>query len=124
MKNSELKIIILVKQFTLNLDDILSRYPNREKVLIDKIKLLIYDILELIYESNYMPLDNNKKERINAQLKLLSKLNVLDFLMEESYKKGYITENQFKEKENILTEINKLVKGWIAYGKSNNKGNN
>ena len=94
-----------------------------EKVLKDKLKLLVYEIIELIYETNYMPLDKYRNERIQYQIKILSKISVMDLLLEESYRKGYITESIFHDKSTELINLTKKVKGWIVYEKNNGARN-
>lgn len=123
MKNDKFKIIIITKEFLFDIEDILCRFPNKEKVLKDKFKSLIYEIIELIYEANYLMLDKYKDERIRLQLKVMSKLSLLDLLLEESYRKGYITENIFTNKSKQLSDLFIKIKGWIAYEKNNNKTN-
>lgn len=90
MKNDKLKIIILAKEFLFDIDSILCRFPNKEKVMRDKIKSLIYEIIELIYESNYLNLNTYEERRVILQSRILSKISVIDLLLEESYRKGYI----------------------------------
>ena len=117
MRDDKFKIIVITKEFLFDLDDILCRFPNKEKVLKDKYKILIYEIIELIYESNYLMLDIYRDERIRLQIKIISKISILDLLLEESYRKGYITESIFRNKSKILSELSIKIKGWISYEK-------
>lgn len=119
MRDDKFKIIVIAKEFSFDLNNILCRFPNREMVLKDRIKLLIYEIIELIYEANYMPLDRYSNDRIKNQIKVLSKISVIDYLLEESYRKGYITENIFRNKSKELSDLSIKIKNWIAYEKSN-----
>lgn len=123
MRDDKFKIIVITKEFLFDLDDILCRFPNKEKVLKDKYKILIYEIIELIYESNYLMLDKYRDERIRLQIKIISKISLLDLLLEESYRKGYITESIFRNKSKILSELSIKIKGWISYEKNNSKRN-
>ena len=123
MNSDKLKIIINIIKYIIDLDDILVRYPNREKILKDRVKSISYDILELVYRANYLEVEVYNKERIEIQSNILAKISFLDFLFEESYHKGYITESIFNKKIEELSNINNNVKKWILYGKSNSKGN-
>ncbi len=123
MKDEKFKIVVLTKEFLFDINDILCRFPNNEKVLKDKMKSIIYEMLELIYAANYMSLDKYKKERNQLQIKILSKISLIDLLLEESYRKGYITESIFHNKSAVLTNLSVMVKRWIVYEKSNSKGN-
>lgn len=123
MRDDKFKIIVITKEFLFDLDDILCRFPNKEKVLKDKYKILIYEIIELIYESNYLMLDIYRDERIRLQIRIISKISLLDLLLEESYRKGYITESIFRNKSKILSKLSIKIKGWISYEKNNSKRN-
>ena len=46
------KIIINIKKTILYLDKIIINFPNNERVLKDKIKTTMYDILEMCYLAN------------------------------------------------------------------------
>lgn len=119
MYNDKFKIIVIAKEFLFNLNDILCRFPNSEKVLKDKIKIVIYEILELIYDANYLPLDKYNDDRIRIQINILSKISMLDLLLEESYRKGYITEGIFCDNSKKMSDLFIKVKGWIVYEKDN-----
>ena len=123
MKEDKFKIIVLTKEFLFDLDSILCRFPNKEKVIRDKFKSTLYELIELIYESNFLMLDKYLEERIRLQLKVLSKISLLDLLLEESYRKGYISESISKNKIKQLSNISSKIKGWIAYEKNNSKTN-
>ena len=86
--NTELRIITLMKDFTLSLDNILINYPKKERILTDNIKKTSFEIVELLY------LANISYEKEQYQRKALGKLSMLDFYFECSYKKHYISEKQ------------------------------
>ena len=96
-----------MKQFILSLDDFLVNYPKSEKILKDKIKSTRYEILELIL------LANLKQDKLVEQQLIISKINMLDFYFEESYKKKYISEKLCLKKVQELSNITKMVYGWI-----------
>ena len=123
MKSDKFKIIVIIKKFVLELDNILVRFPNKEKVLKDRLKSSLYDIIEFIYNANYLSLDINSNERILLQCKILSKLSLIDFFFEEAYKKGYLTESLFHKEINILSDLTTKIKSWMLYEKSNDKRN-
>ena len=68
-------------------------------------------VLELIYEANSSIDKNNYLDKIS------SKLSMLDFYFEESFKKKYISERQALRKTNELSVITKMMYGWIKNGK-------
>ena len=109
--NNEFRIIKNMKQFILSLDILLINYPKSEKILKDKIKSTSYEILELIL------LANLKQEKLIEQQLIISKLNMLDFYFEESYKKKYISEKTCLYKVQELSNITKMIYGWLKSGK-------
>ena len=108
--NNEFRIIKNMKQFILSLDILLINYPKSEKILKDKIKSTSYEILELIL------LANLKQDKLVEQQLIISKINMLDFYFEESYKKKYISEKTCMRKVQELSNITKMVYGWIKNG--------
>lgn len=112
------KIIVSAKNLIFEIDNILENFPKKEKVLRDKLKEYSYDILEYIYEANNLPIDDS---RILIQRKILTKINMLDFFMEESYKKKYISENICIKTTRTIKELSNMVSGWIKYEKGKNK---
>ena len=96
--------------YILSLDDFLVNYPKSEKILKDKIKSTSYEILELIL------LANLKQDKLVEQQLIISKINMLDFYFEESYKKKYISEKTCMRKVQELSNITKMVYGWIKNG--------
>ena len=108
--NNEFRIVKNMKQFILSLDSFLINYPKNEKVLKDKIKSTSYEILELIL------LANLKHEKLEEQQLIISKISMLDFYFEESYKKKYISEKTCIHKVHELSVITKMIYGWIKNG--------
>jgi hypothetical protein len=107
---SDLKIVVLMKRFILDLNSFLVNFPKNEKVLIDSIRKESFECLELIFFAN------NVFERENIQKQIMSKISMLDFFLEYSYKMKYISEKQAMKKSNELNVITKLLYGWIKNG--------
>ena len=95
-----------MKIFIINLNNILINYPKKELVLKTRMINTSYDILELI---NLCNLDS-KKDNFNI---LLSKIYMLDFYLEVSYKNKYINEKICNNKALELERIKKMIYGWI-----------
>lgn len=105
-------IIKYMKNFIMSLDNIVINYPRKENVIKDRLFNDSLDILYLIYLANY------SEERKNIQIKILSKISMLDFYLERSLKNKYISEKVCQKKCNELLTITKLVYGWIKSAKS------
>ncbi len=105
-------IVKNMKNFIMSLDNIVVNYPRKENVIKDRLFNDSLDILYLIYKANY------SKDRKNIQIKILSKISMLDFYLERSLKNKYISEKQCLKKSNQLFTITKMVHGWIKSDKS------
>ena len=101
-----------MKKFIMYIDEVIINYPKREYVLKDRILYYSYDILELIYKANF------NKERYHLQMDILSKLSMLDFCLEMSLHKKIISEKKLKSSTNMLSEIAKMVYGWVDADKN------
>ena len=102
--NNNFKIELKLKDFILDLDGILINFPKREYILKDKIEKTSLDILELIF------LVNNTLDKSYLDI-ILSKISMLDFYLEKSYKKKYINKKLLERKIYELTTITKMIYG-------------
>lgn len=109
---NEFLIVKNMKQFIMSLDNIIINYPRKENVIKDRLLNDSLDILYSIYEANY------SKNRKNIQIKILSKISMLDFYLERSLKNKYISEKECLKKSNQLLTITKMIHGWIKSDKS------
>lgn len=109
---NEFLIVKNMKQFIMSLDNIIINYPRKENVIKDRLLNDSLDILYSIYEANY------SKNRKNIQIKILSKISMLDFYLERSLKNKYISEKECLKKSNQLLTITKMVHGWIKSDKN------
>ena len=95
-------IVKYMKKFILDLDDLLNNCPKKDYCNKDLIYKESLNILELIYNSNYIDVDNRK----NIQIMILSKINMLDFYIERLYLKKYISQKQLLKKISEIEKIN------------------
>lgn len=108
--NSDFLIVKNMKIFIQSIDNIIVNYPKKEMIIKNRLLNDSLDILELIYLANYHKEVNKKKD---IQMKILSKISMLDFYLERSYLNKYISEKVFQNKANQLNKIIKMVHGWI-----------
>ena len=109
MNNDKFKIARYVKEFILGLEEITVNYPKRYFELKGRLVNESYNLLELIYLANYTEIKNRKP----IQIKALMKINMLDFYLEESFKKKIISEGQSLKMCDKLLKINKMLFKWI-----------
>ncbi len=111
MKDKEkFKVINEMKKFIDFINEILVNYPRKSYVLKDKIESTSYDILELIYISNLID------DRLDKQKEVLAKISMLDYFLEISYDKKYISLKKLTQGTKLLEIVRKLMFGWIKSG--------
>ena len=98
-----------IKEFIMMLDDYLINYPRKYYELRNRLVNDSYELLELVYIANYTEIN----ERKNLQVKALVKVNLIDFYIEQSFKKKIISERQSIKLSNKLLGINKMLFKWI-----------
>ncbi len=113
--NNDFKLIILVKNYILSLEDLLINVPNKDYYNKNTMRSYLDDILFLIYLINN---HKDKNVKINLKYVLLSKVNMLNFYIERYHKLKYISKKQVFQNATKIEEITKVIYGWI---KSNDK---
>ena len=98
------------------LDDYLINYPKRYYELRNRLVNDSYYLLELIYKANYTELKFRKPIQVEAMMKI----NLLDFYIEESFKRKIISEKQSVKISNKLFTINKMLYKWMDNEKCKN----
>ena len=88
-----------------------ENFPNKYKVLRDRIIGCCYDILKHIYRANIFQDINEKKE-------IIVEIQLLNFYLEEAVRKDILTNKKLISYTNHLLEINKMVRSWFKYEKS------
>lgn len=108
--NDKFLIVKSIKKFILDLDALLINFPRKDFVNKDGLYKEAIALLENVYLANNA-FDKNKK--LEYQVVVLSKINILDFYIERAYKMKYISEKQCLKKMYDLDLISKMVFGWI-----------
>lgn len=113
MKNNDrFNVINEIKRFVEYTDEILVNYPKKSYVLKDQIEKTSYDILELVYYTNIIP------DRLDYQKKIIAKLSMLDYYLELSYNKRYISLKKMNQGSRMIETIRKLMYGWVSSNES------
>lgn len=97
-----------IKNFILSLDSILINYPKKDIIIKKRIINTSFELLELVYLAN-----NKIDNKENIKYECLSKISMIDFYFEYSYKKNYIFLKNLNTYIFNLTKINKMLHGWI-----------
>lgn len=85
-----------------------ENFPNKYTVLKNKIISSCYNILEWIYRANVFQSREDKKE-------IIVHVQMLNFYLEESLRKGILTNKKFISYTAHLLKIDKMVRGWFKY---------
>ncbi len=102
MKQDKFKIINLIKELIVNIDQNLVNFPKKEIELKHKIKETSYNLLLLSYEANNT---TNVDKRVEIQEKSIALVKYLDFLFNLCYDKQIINGKKylkFGEKMDII----------------------
>ena len=97
-----------IKNIILSLDSILINYPKKDIIIKKRIINTSFELLELVYLAN-----NKIDNKENIKYECLSKISMIDFYFEYSYKKNYISLKNLNTYIFNLTKINKMLHGWI-----------
>ena len=95
-----------VKELNSKLWELEKVIPHKENTLKDRLVSDSLELLELVYESNF--LKNN-----DTKFKILIKVGMLDYYLNVFFEKKYIGEKQLRYYCYRLEEITKMVYGWI-----------
>lgn len=87
-----------------------ENFPNKNRVLKDKIISCCYSILENIYRANIFQDKSGKKE-------IIVNIQMLNFYIEEALRKDLLTNKKFESYTNHLLQIDKMVRSWFKYEK-------
>ncbi len=109
MKTEKFKVIEFIRQLLIMIDKELENFPKKEIELKNRIKINSYDILELSYEANSI---EDIKEKQKILQKILSKIKVIDFLLNLSLDKELINKKKYLKLANKIDDITKYTVGW------------
>ena len=110
MKEEKFRVIQFIRELILAVDKELENYPKKELEIKNRIITCTYDILEIAYEANVTTDIELKKNLLN---KIISKIKVIDFLLNLSYDKKLITEKKYYKLGQRLDDVIKYVSGWL-----------
>ncbi len=104
--NDKFLVLRKTKEFIYSIDELLINIPRSEIIIKERFKNDILDVLELIFIANI-------KDEDDFKIKILAKLSMCDYYLENMYKKEIISDKIFKRYSTKLLEITKLIYGWI-----------
>ena len=110
MKEEKFKIIQFIRELIINIDKNLDNFPKKDIDLKVKVRMISFELLEIAYEANTIP---EKENKIKLLYKLISKLKVVDFLINLCYEKEIINNKRYLKFGEKIDDISKFTVGWI-----------
>lgn len=110
MNNDKFIINRHIKEFILAIDEYLINYPRNCFELRNRLVNDSYSLLELLYLANY----SSGETRKEYQLMCLMKTDLIDFYIEESFKKKILSEKQCVKLTKRLSIIHKMIYKWFS----------
>ena len=110
MKTEKFKVIQFIRELLITIDKEMDNFPKKDIELKNRIRSNSYDLLEISYEANSIEAIAEKKRLL---IKMISKIKIIDFLLNLSYDKKIITEKKYCKFGNRLDDITKYTPGWI-----------
>lgn len=109
MKQDKFKIVNLIKDLIVNIDQNLLNFPKKEIELKHKIKESSYNLLLLIYEANNT---TDIDRRVSLQEKGIAYIKYLDFLFNLCYDKQIINGKKYLKFGEKLDTIVRYIIAW------------
>ena len=110
MKEEKFKIIQFIRELIVVVDKELENFPRKDLEIKNRIRNNTYDLLEIAYEANVTP-DNNQKKKL--LYKMITKIKTIDFLLDLSCDKKLISEKKYCKFGLKLDDVVKYTSGWL-----------
>lgn len=92
MKEEKFKVLQFIRDLLVTIDKEMDNFPKKDIELKNRIRTNTYDLLEIAYEANNCQEVEYKKRLLN---KALSKVKVIDFLLNLSFDKQIINQKKY-----------------------------
>lgn len=110
MKQEKFKVLNLIKDLIVYIDQSVLNFPKKEMELKHKIKETAYNLLLLSYEANNT---SDVQRRIELQEKSIAYIKYLDFLFNLCYDKQIINGKKYLKFGERLDMIIRYIGGWV-----------
>ena len=121
MKKDKFKLLNLIKELIVNIENNLKNFPKKEIELKHKIRDTSYNLLLLSYEANNT---SDVNRRIELQEKCLAYIKYIDFMFNLCYDKEIINGNKYIKFGEKLDTIARYVVAWRNTTKPNKQVSN
>ena len=110
MQKENFKLLEFIRQFILVINKELMNFPKKEIEIKERIRTETFDLLGLGYEANTT---FDKEVRKHLIVKIISKVKVIDFLLNISYDEKLITDRKYYKLGLRLGDIAKYANSWL-----------
>lgn len=110
IKEEKFKVIQFVRELIIYIDNSLENFPKKDIELKNRIRNTSYDLLEIMYLANTTKNLERKKELLE---KIISKIKVIDFLLNLCYEKEIINGKKYIKFGTKIDDILKYTLGWL-----------
>ena len=110
MKQEKFKVLNLIKDLIVYIDQSVLNFPKKEMELKHKIKETAYNLLLLSYEANNT---SDVQRRIELQEKSIAYIKYLDFLFNLCYDKQIFNGKKYLKFGERLDMIIRYIGGWV-----------
>ncbi len=110
IKEEKFKVIQFIRELIIYIDKSLENFPKKDIELKNRLRNNSYDLLELAYLANTT---KNIDKKIGKLEEIISKIKVIDFLINLCYEKEIINGKRYLKFGSKMDDILKYTLGWL-----------
>lgn len=110
IKEEKFKVIQFIRELIVYIENNLENFPRKDIELKNRLRNTSYDLLEIAYMANT---NSNSENRIELLETLISKVKILDFLLNLCYDKAIINSKRYSKFGTKIDDIVKYTSGWL-----------
>lgn len=110
IKEEKFKLIQFIRELIIYIDKSLENFPKKDIELKNRLRNNSYDLLELAYLANTT---KNIDKKIGKLEEIISKIKVIDFLINLCYEKEIINGKRYLKFGSKMDDILKYTLGWL-----------
>lgn len=109
IKEEKFKVIEFIRELIIYIDKNLDNFPKKDIELKNRLRNNSYDLLEISYLANSI---KNKEKKLELLEEIISKIKVIDFLLNLCYEKEIINGKKYAKFGSKIDDILKYALGW------------
>lgn len=108
--NANFNILNKIKRLNVYLDKLIINFPKKETVLKNRLENCMFSLIELIFSYEIQSVYRIKEKYLKD---MLIDLSMINYYIEISYERKYISKRQSEVVGRFLVEIRKMIYGVI-----------